>query len=75
MKGRRAPESAKVAAPKTINEMMEQLQLEIEKLGKEIADETAALHQKELQRANLLGQLQAYASINTNPAEIEHGSD
>lgn len=76
-KGRRAPAKQEPAQPTTIAEVMQKIQADLDDLSREITEDRASIHQKELRHSNLMGQLQAYASIQppANPAEIEHGSE
>lgn len=66
------------AMPRTIPEAIEDLQKQIEEAETEIETKRTELHRAELRRAHLLGQLQAYASlqqVDANPATVTHGSE
>ena len=67
------------APPRTIAQAIEDLQKQIEAADQEVETKRAELHRAELKRSNLLGQLQAYASLQqvepANPATVTNGSE
>lgn len=64
------------SAGATLAEVMQRLSQELEAIEAELEARRSELHAAELRRANLLGQYQAYRSIQiANPAEVDYGSE